>query len=117
MELKNAVAALSALAHPSRLAVFRMLVQAGHEGIAAGEIARRLDVPPNTLSSNLTILTNADLVENRRDGRSLIYSARYESMANLLEYLLEDCCDGNPEICARMGYMVLRGRCVEEGTA
>ncbi|MET3761940.1 DNA-binding transcriptional ArsR family regulator [Sphingomonas sp. UYEF23] len=94
-----------------------MLVQAGHEGIAAGEIARRLDVPPNTLSSNLTILTNADLVENRRDGRSLIYSARYENMANLLEYLLEDCCDGNPKICARMGDMVLRGRCVKEGTA
>lgn len=117
MELRNAVAALSALAHPGRLAVFRMLVQAGREGVAAGEIARQLDVPANTLSSNLNILSHADLIENRRVGRSVIYSARYESMADLLEYLMEDCCGGNPEICARLADMVLRSHCVEEGHA
>lgn len=117
MESKKAVAALSALAHSGRLSVFRMLVQAGHEGIAAGEIARQLDVPPNTLSANLNILSHADLIENRRDGRSLIYSARYESMASLLEFLMEDCCGGNPEICVRLADMVQRSHCVEEGHA
>lgn len=117
MELKHAITALSALAHPGRLTTFRMLVQAGREGIAAGEIARQLDVPPNTLSANLNILSHADLIESRREGRSVIYSARYESMADLLEYLMEDCCGGNPEICARLADMVLRSHCAEEGHA
>jgi len=117
MELKNAVAALSALAHPARLSTFRMLVQAGHEGIAAGDIARGQGVPPNTLSANLNILSHADLIESRREGRSIIYSARFESMADLLEYLMEDCCGGNPEICARLADTVMRTHCVEEGHA
>jgi DNA-binding transcriptional ArsR family regulator len=117
MEIKNAVDALSALGHGGRLAVFRMLVQAGREGIAAGEIARRLAVPPNTLSANLTILGHADLVESRREGRSIIYSARYERMSDLLDYLMQDCCGGNPEICARLADTVLRSRCTEEGHA
>jgi len=117
MELKHAVAALSALAHPGRLTTFRMLVQAGREGIAAGEIAREQGVPPNTLSANLNILSHANLIESRREGRSIIYSARYESMADVLEYLMEDCCGGNPEICARLADMVMRTHCVEEGHA
>lgn len=117
MELKNAVTGLSALAHPGRLAAFRLLVKAGRAGVAAGEIARQLDVPPNTLSSNLNILAHADLIESRRDGRSVIYSARYESMADLLEYLMEDCCGGNPEICARLADMALRSHCDQEGHA
>jgi len=100
MESIDPVTALSALAHESRLSVFRMLVQAGHEGIAAGEIARRLDMPPNTLSSNLNILLHAGLVARRRESRSIIYSARYQTMARLLEYLMQDCCGGNPDICA-----------------
>jgi DNA-binding transcriptional ArsR family regulator len=117
MEIANAVAALSALAHAGRLSVFRMLVQAGPEGLAAGEIARRLDVPANSLSTNLQILSHAQLVSSRRDGRSVIYSARHDSMARLLEYLMEDCCDGNPEICGQLADTVLRSRCTKEGHA
>jgi ArsR family transcriptional regulator, arsenate/arsenite/antimonite-responsive transcriptional repressor len=116
MEIENAVAALSALAHAGRLSVFRMLVQAAPEGLAAGEIARRLDVPANSLSTNLQILSHAQLVSSRRDGRSVIYSARHDSMATLLEYLMEDCCGGNPEICG-LADTVLRSRCTEEGHA
>lgn len=117
MELRTAVAALSALAHEGRLAVFRMLVQAGHDGIAAGEIARRLDVPPNTLSSNLNILSNAGLIDSRREGRSIIYTARYEDMTGLLEFLMQDCCAGSPEICAPLADVALSSRCREEGRA
>jgi DNA-binding transcriptional ArsR family regulator len=117
MEMKNAVATLSALAHETRLSVFRMLVQAGPDGIAAGEIARRLDVPPNTLSSNLTILSHAGLVTNRRDGRSIIYSAGYANMTELLEYLMQNCCDGRPEICTPLAELVLNSHCREEGHA
>ena len=113
--MKTAVTALSALAHQGRLATFRMLVQAGHDGIPAGEIAKRLDVPPNTLSSNLTILTNAGLIDSRRDGRSIIYSARYENMTALLEYLMQDCCGGHPEICASLAEVVLRSHCGPSG--
>ena len=71
--------------HEGRLAVLRMLVQAGQMGIAAGEIALRLEVPPNTLSANLTILSHAGLIDSRREGRSVIYTARYENMTELLE--------------------------------
>lgn len=115
--MKTAVAALSALAHEGRLTAFRMLVKAGHEGIPAGEIARRLDVPPNTLSSNLTILTHAGLIDNRREGRSIIYSAKYENMTSLLEYLMQDCCGGHPEICASLVEIVTRSHCAPTGTA
>ena len=111
MESRHAVSALSALAHEGRLAIFRMLVQAGSDGIAAGEIARQLDVPPNTLSANLNILSHAELVESRREGRSIIYSARYERMSDLLEYLMEDCCGGNPDICRGLADAVSRSRC------
>ncbi len=117
MEPKDAVAALSALAHGSRLSVFRMLMQAGAEGIAAGEIARRLDVPPNTLSANLNILSHAGLIENRREGRTVIYTARYVQMTELLEFLIHDCCSGQPEICAPLADVVLRSRCLPEGQA
>lgn len=115
--MKTAVAALSALAHQGRLSTFRMLVQAGHEGIPAGAIARRLDVPPNTLSSNLTILTHAGLIDSRRDGRSVIYTARYENMSALLEYLMEDCCGGSPEICASLMEVLTRSHCAATGAA
>jgi len=100
MQLPVAVEALSALAQGSRLAVFRLLVRAGEAGMAAGEIAREIGALPNTLSSHLTILGHAGLVRARRDGRSIIYSADYETMRGLLGFLVEDCCDGRPEICA-----------------
>lgn len=117
MEMKNAVSGLSALANAGRLSIFRMLVQAGREGVAAGEIARRLDVLPNTLSANLNILANAGLIENRREGRSVIYTARYEQMTELLEFLMQDCCAGNPEVCAPLADLAIRSRCLSEGKA
>jgi ArsR family transcriptional regulator len=100
METSDAVDALSALAHTGRLEVFRRLIQAGPEGLAAGEIARATGSLPNTLSTNLGILANAGLVASRRDGRSIIYTAAYERMGELLAFLVEDCCAGRPEICA-----------------
>lgn len=116
MEPRNAVAGLSALAHEGRLAAFRMLIQAGREGIAAGEIARRLETPPNTLSANLNILFHAGLVESRRDGRSIIYTARYEHMSSLIEFLMEDCCGGSPEICERLAAVLARSHCEDAVT-
>ena len=98
--LPDAVEALSALAHEHRLAVFRLLVRAGADGLPAGEIARQLGVLPNTLSSHLTILGHAGLLQSRRDGRSVIYSADYDGMRDLLDFLVADCCGGRPEICA-----------------
>lgn len=117
MESKTAVAALSALAHDGRLAAFRLLVQAGPEGLAAGEIARRLAVPPNTLSSNLAILAGAALVDSRREGRSIIYTARFGEMTGLLHFLIEDCCGGAPEICAPLAAAALDSRCIPGGHA
>lgn len=99
MQLSSAVEALSALAHGHRLAVFRLLVRAGADGIAAGEIAREVGVLPNTLSTHLTLLAHAGLIQSRRDGRSVIYSADYEGMRDLLGFLVADCCAGRPEIC------------------
>ncbi|GAB5457345.1 MAG: helix-turn-helix transcriptional regulator [Henriciella sp.] len=99
MELSNAVRRLSALAQPNRLEVYRLLVKAGKQGIAAGDIARALDVAPNTLSAQLNILSNSGLVTSVREGRSIIYAADFKNMGDLLVYLVEDCCNGNPEIC------------------
>ena len=111
MEIKHAVTALSALAHEGRLAVFRMLVQAGSSGVPAGEIARRLGVPPNTLSANLNVLNHAGLIDSRRAGRSIIYTASYGRMAGLLGFLMEDCCQGASEICAPLAEVVNRAAC------
>jgi DNA-binding transcriptional ArsR family regulator len=96
----EAVAALAALAHPGRLEVFRLLVQAGPDGLAAGEIARATGSLPNTLSTNLGVLAAAGLAASRRDGRRIIYTAGYERMRDLLAFLMEDCCGGRPEVCA-----------------
>jgi len=100
MESNEAIKALAALAHGARLAIFRMLVRAGEGGLAAGEIARRLQALPNTLSANLNVLVHAGLIGARREGRSILYAARYDRMRDLLAFLLEDCCNGTPEICA-----------------
>ncbi len=98
-----AVAALSALAHDSRLAVFRLLVAAGPEGMPAGEIAADLGIPNATLSFHLNQLRHAGLVRFRRIGRSLIYAAEYESMNALLAYLTENCCQGNADCGVEAG--------------
>lgn len=103
MELVAAVDRLSALAQEARLRVFRLLVRTGAEGLPAGEIARELDVAPQTLSFHLKHLANAGLVESRREGRSLIYSLRVAGMRELLAFLSEDCCQGRRELCLPVG--------------
>lgn len=94
MESETVVRALSALAQEHRLALFRLLVQAGPDGLAAGSIAEALGVPASSLSFHLAQLTNAGLIAQRRDGRSLIYSADYGAMTALLGFLMENCCGG-----------------------
>jgi DNA-binding transcriptional ArsR family regulator len=111
MESQAAVAALAALAHPGRLEVFRLLVRAGPEGVAAGEIARTTGSLPNTLSANLNVLAGAGLVTSRREGRSIIYAAGYDRMRELLAFLMEDCCGGNAEICAPLVAIAERACC------
>jgi len=92
--MKQAVQALGALAQETRLSIFRLLVQAGPEGMAAGSIGEKLDLPPATLSFHLAGLTRAGLARSRQDGRFVIYSADFEGMGRLLAYLTEDCCSG-----------------------
>ena len=99
MEKSNAVAALAALAQENRLDVFRLLVEAGPDGMPAGEIASVLKLAPNTLTFHFDRLRMAGLVSVRRDGRSMIYAARFETMNALLGYLTENCCKGAQE-CA-----------------
>jgi ArsR family transcriptional regulator len=111
MEPSAAVARLSALAQDSRLAVFRLLVRAGPEGLSAGEVGRTLAIPANTLSAQFAVLANAGLVTSRRDGRSIIYAADYEGMSGLLVYLMQDCCQGRAEICAPVAEAADRAAC------
>ena len=100
MEILDAVAALSALAQDHRLAIFRLLVQAGPDGMPAGRIADELDLAPNTLTFHFDRLRSAGLVTVRREGRSMIYAAQFDVMNGLLDYLTENCCQGAPEKCA-----------------
>ncbi len=100
MEMKDAIQALAALAQESRLKVFRLLVTQGTEGMAAGDIARELDVPASTLSTHLSVLSNAGLVSSTRQSRSIIYMIDVEATRQLLAFLLEDCCQGQPEVCS-----------------
>lgn len=100
MEKSNAVAALAALAQDNRLDIFRLLVQSGPEGLSAGRVADQLDLAPNTLTFHFDRLRVAGLVTVRREGRSMIYAARFEAMNTLLAYLTESCCRGARETCA-----------------
>jgi DNA-binding transcriptional ArsR family regulator len=100
MKTTDAVAALAALAQDSRLDVFRLLVQAGPEGMPAGGVADALGLAPNTLTFHFDRLRHAGLVTVRREGRSMIYAARFETMNALLAFLTENCCGGAPEKCA-----------------
>lgn len=94
MESKQAVQSLGALAQDTRLAIFRLLVQAGPEGMAAGQIGEKLDLPPATLSFHLAGLTRAGLAQSRQEGRFIIYSADYAAMNALVGFLGENCCGG-----------------------
>jgi ArsR family transcriptional regulator, arsenate/arsenite/antimonite-responsive transcriptional repressor len=96
MDTKSVVSALAALAQESRLAIFRVLVQAGPEGLAAGKIGDTTNIAPSSLSFHLKELLHADLIDSRQDGRFIIYSARYATMDTLIGYLTENCCGGVP---------------------
>jgi ArsR family transcriptional regulator len=100
MEKAETIAALAALAQESRLDVFRLLVQAGAEGVPAGQIAERLGLPSATLSFHLSQLRQAGLVTFRREGRSLIYAAEYAAMNGLVAFLMANCCQGDAARCA-----------------
>lgn len=100
MKLINAVEALSALAQESRLAIFRLLVQAGKEGVSAGVIGEQLGIPGATLSFHLKELSHARLIKSRSEGRYVIYSASFTEMDKLIAYLTENCCAGDAAQCA-----------------
>jgi ArsR family transcriptional regulator, arsenate/arsenite/antimonite-responsive transcriptional repressor len=108
MEMNQAIRRLSALSHGSRLAVFRLLVKAGPDGVAAGEIARKLNTAASTMSAQLLVLASAGLVRARRDGRSIIYAVDFDKMSALLLFLTEDCCGGRAEICAPLAAVANR---------
>src|SRR5690606_31289483 len=93
------LAMLSALAQETRLATSRTLVTEGPHGLPAGEIARIIGTPSNTMSTHLAILERSGLIGSRREGRSIIYTAKLEAMQNLVLYLVQDCCQGNPGVC------------------
>lgn len=100
MESESAISALSALAQATQLDVFRLLVRHEPSGMAAGDIARQLDVPQNTMSAHLGILARAGLVQSERHSRSIIYRADLDGLRGLMLFLLKDCCGGNAELCA-----------------
>lgn len=100
MELKDALSGFHALSQETRLNVFRLLMRAGPDGLGAGEIAKRMEARQNTMSAHLSALTAAGLISPDRDGRHIRYRANLDGVRNLIGYLLEECCGGNPEQCA-----------------
>jgi len=106
-----AIEGLGALAQSTRLAVFRLLVQAGPDGVPAGAVAERVGVPATTLSTHLGILSRAGLIRARREGRSILYSADLAGVRALLSFLVQDCCNGRPEICAPLMDVIEQAAC------
>jgi ArsR family transcriptional regulator, arsenate/arsenite/antimonite-responsive transcriptional repressor len=103
LELQDwAVDALGALAHETRLSVFRALVKAGPQGMIAGAIAEHQGVPPSTMSHHLATLERAGLVQSERESRLIHYRADFDGMRRLLTFLMQDCCQGEPEMCANL---------------
>ena len=100
MESEQAISAFAALAQPTRLDVFRLLMKHEPDGLPAGEVARQMDVPHNTMSTHLAILVRAGLIEAERQSRSIIYRAKLDAVRALAGFLVKDCCGGRPEICA-----------------
>lgn len=99
MDNLKAIASFGALSQETRLEAFRLLVRHEPEGLAAGEIARRLGVPHNTMSAHLSVLTRAELVASQRQSRSIIYRANLARMQETIQFLVNDCCEGHPQIC------------------
>jgi ArsR family transcriptional regulator, arsenate/arsenite/antimonite-responsive transcriptional repressor len=100
MDTDSTLASLSAISQPTRLDVFRLLVKQKPDGLPAGEIARRLNVPHNTMSTHLGILTRAGLISVERHSRNMIYRVELSTVRALVLFLLRDCCNGQPELCA-----------------
>lgn len=100
MDMNAALDAFDALSQRTRLETLRLLVRAGAGGIAAGDIARALDVPHNTMSAHLAVLSAAGLADSERQGRSIVYRARYEALRDLIDFLVRDCCQGVPGLGA-----------------
>src|ERR1700761_6438305 len=100
MDADQAIIAFSALAQPTRLEVFRLLMEHEPDGLPAGDIARRMDVPHNTMSTHLAILSRAGLIKAERQSRSIVYRAQLEAVRGLAGFLVKDCCGGRPELCA-----------------
>lgn len=99
MDKTSTLMAFAALSQASRLDAFRLLVQAGEDGMLAGEIAEALEARQNTMSTNLSVLLNAGLLRNAREGRAIRYFANMDGLQGLLGFLLQDCCGGRPELC------------------
>ena len=99
----HAISALSALAQPTRLAIFRLLIKHEPVGITAGVIADTVGAPHNTLSSHLAILVRAGLLRSSREGRTIIYRSDVDGMQSLISFLINDCCNGHPELCGLLG--------------
>lgn len=114
MEAKDAVRALAALAQETRLSIFRQLVEAGPQGMAAGRLGEALAVPPATLSFHLKELTYAGLTAARQQGRFIYYSADFERMAALMTYLTRNCCQGMPQECLTVMETALGGCCAPQ---
>lgn len=102
MEIINAIDSFSALSQDTRLRAFKLLVRHEPDGLPAGEIARQLAVPHNTMSAHLAILARAGLVISQRHSRQIIYRASLAHMETVIQFLLQDCCAGNPELCASL---------------
>lgn len=98
----DAITVMSALAQPTRLAVFSLLARAGEEGMSAGDLAERTGTPTNTMSAHLTILSQAGLAKSRRAGRNIFYSALPDAIRQLTVFLIKDCCDGCAEVCGHL---------------
>lgn len=102
MDINDALSAFGALSQKTRLDVFRLLLNAGPEGMSAGDVGEALGVRQNTMSANLSVLLQAGLVRNEREGRSIRYYADLDGTRDLLTFLMADCCGGHPELCARV---------------
>jgi ArsR family transcriptional regulator, arsenate/arsenite/antimonite-responsive transcriptional repressor len=113
---KQALSCLSAIAHETRLAIFRLLVQQGPDGMPAGEIALRLSVPPPTLSFHLKELEHAGLIQATRQQRQIIYATDYAGMRALIDFIMRDCCQGHPGLCGGIGMPACdAAKCDKEG--
>ena len=111
MESNIAIDAFGALAQATRLEVFRRLVRAGPEGLPAGAVARSLETPANTMSTHLAILERAGLVTSRRKGRLVYYAAAFARVRDLIGFLMDDCCAGNPEVCGAVADIARQAAC------